>query len=127
MVYSAMGKFTQNGWNTTAVNWTPTATGDYWLALQVSAPTQTKGLDLPGETSAVTGTAPALGFAYLGSGTNSEYTTLGAPSIGLEVTAASPVPLPPALWLLGSGILGLGSMVRRRRSGSRPAVLPSAA
>jgi hypothetical protein len=114
-VFTATGTFTQNGWNTTAVDWTPTTTGDYWLALQVGPTNSTKGLDLPGEASATTGTAPALGFAYLGSGTNSAYTTVGAPSVGLEVTAGSPVPLPPALWLLGSGILGLGSMARRRR------------
>jgi hypothetical protein len=122
-VFTATGTFTQNGWNTTAVDWTPTTTGDYWLALQVGPTNSTKGLDLPGETSASTGTAPALGFAYLGSGTSSEYTTVGAPSVGLEVTAGSPVPLPPALWLLGSGILGLGSMARRRRAGSGPTVL----
>lgn len=119
-VFTATGTFTQNGWNTTAVNWTPTATGDYWLALQVGPTNSTKGLDLPSETSASTGTAPALGFAYLGSGTSGEYTTVGAPSIGLQVTAASPVPLPPALWLLGSGLLGIGALARRRR-GFEPA------
>jgi len=116
VVYTTTGTFTGNGWNTASVNWTPTTTGDYWLALQVSSTTQTKGLDAPVEASASgTGTAPAIAFAYLGSGTSSEYTTAGAPAIGLEVTAA-PVPLPPAIWLLGSGLLGCaGTMARRRR------------
>jgi len=111
--------FAANGWNTAAVNWTPTTTGNYWLALQVSSTTQTKGLDLPVETSASTGTVPAGGFAYLGSGTNSQYTTSGALPIGLEVTAASPVPLPATAWLLGSGVFGLGAMARRRRTAAR--------
>jgi hypothetical protein len=66
------------------------------------------------EASGGTGTVPAIAYAYLGSGTSSEYTTTGAPAIGLQITAA-PVPLPPALWLLGSGFLGLaGTMARRR-------------
>jgi hypothetical protein len=115
LVYSAGGTFLANGWNSTAVNWTPTSSGDYWLALQVSSTSQTKGLDAPVETSAGTGTVPALAFAYLGSGTSGEYTTAGAPAIGLEVTE-SPVPLPTSALLLGSGLLGgIGAVARRRR------------
>ncbi len=113
--YTIAGTFGANGWNSTAANWTPSATGDYWLALQVNSTTNTKGLDAPSETSAVTGTAPALAFAF--AGTNGEYSSSGAPAIGLQVTEASPVPLPAAIWLLGSGVMGLGSMARRRRSG----------
>jgi hypothetical protein len=115
LVYSTTGTFTANGWNSAVANWTPTASGDYWLALQVSSPNQTKGLDAPVETGAGTGTAPAIAFAYLGSGTGSEYTQTGAAPIGLQITAA-PVPLPAALWLLGSGVLGLGAMRRRRQA-----------
>jgi hypothetical protein len=117
VVFSATGTFTANGWNTTAVNFTPTTSGDYWLALQVSSTTQTKGLDAPVEASGGTGTVPAIAYAYLGAGTSSEYTTTAAPAIGLEVTAAAPVPLPPAIWLLGSGLLGFaGTMARRRQA-----------
>jgi hypothetical protein len=112
-VFTVSGTFGANGWNSTGVDWTPTTGGDYWLALQVAAPADTKGLDAPDEATASTGTAPALAFAYAGS--SGQYATSGAPAIGLEVTTASPVPLPAAFWLLGSGVLGLGSMVRRRR------------
>jgi hypothetical protein len=113
-VYSATGVFSANGWNTATANWTPTVSGDYWLALQVGSTTDTKGLDLPVESSTATGTVPALAFAYFGSGTNSKYSTAGAPAIGLEVTAA-PVPLPAPVLLLGSALLaGLGFMRRRR-------------
>lgn len=111
-VFTATGTFTTNGWNGTSVNWTPTSGGNYWLALQVGSTTQSKGLDAPDEASSSTGTMPALGFAYAPA--SGQYTTSGAPAIGLEVTTASPVPLPAAFWLLGSGIMGLGSMVRRR-------------
>jgi len=116
-VFTATGTFTANGWNFSSMDWTPTAAGSYWLALQVASTTNTKGLDAPVETSATTGTVQALGFAY--APTNGQYTTSGASPIGLEVTA---VPLPAGLWLLGSGLLALGTAGRRRRAASTPCV-----
>jgi len=122
--YTTTGTFTANGWNNVAMNWTPTATGDYWVALQVSSTTQTKGLDLPGAgiatASATTpsGTAPALAFAY--AGTSGQYTVESATAptspFAIQLTQAAPVPLPAAAWLLLSGVAGLGGMVRRRRT-----------
>jgi hypothetical protein len=116
-VFTATGTFTANGWNFSNTDWTPTAAGSYWLALQVSSTTDTHGLDAPVEASASTGTVPALGFAFAPS--SGQYTTSGASPIGLEVTA---VPLPAALWLFGSGLLSLGTMARRRRAASTPCV-----
>jgi hypothetical protein len=112
--YSTTGTFTTNdAWNTTSAGWTAATTGDYWLALEVTSTNQTKGLDLL--TTSNNGTAPALGFAYLGSNTNNEFTLSGAPSVGLQVNA---VPLPAAAWLLGTGLLGLGKFARRRLAAS---------
>jgi len=108
--YSTTGIFSANGWNTTSVNWTPTASGLYWVALQVTSSTQTPGLDLPTESSTTTGTVPATAFAY--AGTNARYALETANPVGLEVNA---VPLPAAAWLLGSGLIGFGARIRRRR------------
>lgn len=114
-VFTATGTFTANGWNTTAVNWNPTTTGAYWLALQVGSTANTKGLDAPGAgITTSSGTAPALGFAFA-AGASGAYALSSTAPVGLEITAA-PVPLPAAVWLLGSGVLGLGSLARRRRA-----------
>jgi hypothetical protein len=114
--YTTTGTFTNNGtgsgaWNTTSADWTAATGGDYWLALEVTSTSQTRGLDLL--TTANNGIAPALAFAYYNSsGTNGSFTTAGAPAVGLQVTA---VPLPSAIWLLGGGFLGLGACLRRRQ------------
>jgi len=111
-VFTTTGTFstTNGGWNFSSTDWTPTAAGTYWLALQVSSTAQTKGLDAPLETSAATGTAPALSFALAGS--SGTYQASGD-AIGLQI---APVPLPAAAWLLGSGVLGLRALARRRRA-----------
>ena len=103
--------YTADGWTTAALDWSPTSSGDYWVALEVSSTTQTKGLDLPLESSNTTGTVHALGFATLSGG---KFTESGALPFGVEVTAASPVPVPPAAWLFGSGLLGLAVFSRRK-------------
>ena len=107
--YTTTGTFNGNGWNSVSVNWVPSAPGSYWVALQVSSVSQTPGLDLPTETSATTGTVPATAFAYANS--TGRYALANEP-VGIEVSA---VPLPPAAWLLGSGLFGLGSWARRSR------------
>jgi hypothetical protein len=113
-VYSVTGNFTANGWNTTAADWTPTTSGLFWVALQVSSTGQTRGLDLVTESSTSTGTAPAIAFASAtGSASNPKYVLETTAPVGLEVSA---VPLPAAVWLLGSGLIGFGARMRRRRS-----------
>jgi hypothetical protein len=105
--------YTAAGWNTTTVNYT-LGPGTYWLALEVttSAGRGGTGLDLPTTgISTSTGTAPAQAFAY-GAGTGAEFTASNT-GFGVQM-AASPVPLPGAVWLLGSGLAGLGALRRRR-------------
>jgi hypothetical protein len=114
-IFTATGTFTGNGWNSSGTQWIPTATGDYWLALQVTSSAQTNGLDAPVEALQKTGTVPALAFAYAPS--SGQYTTSGAAPIGLEITAtnspgdsAGDGPLP--LWAsgaLGAGLIGIAS------------------
>jgi hypothetical protein len=109
----ATGTYELPGWTTTNVDWSPGA-GTYWIAMQVSGSTQTPGLDLPTESATNDGTVPALAFASAtGSTTSHKYVLETSTPVGLEVTA---VPLPAAVWLLGSGLLGLVAMGRRRLS-----------
>ncbi len=111
-VFSAVGTYTADGWNSTAVDWTPGATDMYWLALQVGSTDNTKGLLAPGQTSGATGSVPAAAFAYARSG--GPYTLTGAPAIGLQVEV-SPVPVPGALGLFASAIAALGGLSRSYR------------
>jgi hypothetical protein len=106
---STSGTFNANGWNSTSIDWSVGA-GTYWIALQVSSASQTPGLDLVTQTSTSTGTAPAQGFAF--AGTNGRYSVETNAPFGVEVSA---VPLPAAVWLLGSALAGLGFGVRRRQ------------
>jgi hypothetical protein len=114
---AATGTFAANGWNSVSVNWSNLTAGNYWLAVEVTSTQQTRGLDLPTESSASAASATASPLAYAFAGTNHQFATTGAPpDVGLQVTAASPVPLPAAGWLLGSGIVALIGAARRRRS-----------
>jgi hypothetical protein len=105
-----------SGWNTFATSWTPTTSGDYWLSVEVDSGNTAKGLELPEETTATlaTGTVAAINYATASSGV---YTESGALPFGAQITA---VPLPTPIWLLGSAVLGLGGMARRRRPGISP-------
>jgi hypothetical protein len=108
--------YTTSGWNTTSTNFT-LGPGTYWVALEMTGSGRGPfGLDLPGTgISTTSGTAPAQGFAFYSSTTGGVFTTSNAPGIGIEITGTgSPVPLPGAIWLLGSGLAALGAMRRRR-------------
>jgi len=116
--YTVQGTYQADGWNTTStsgLNFVE-GPGNYWVALEVGASDSAMGLNLPlGQAGA--GTAPALAFAF---NSGSGYTTVGAMPFGIQVDA-SPVPLPAAIWLLGSGIAGIGAFARRRRIAAQPA------
>lgn len=108
--YSVQGTYTADGWNTASFGGAKEAAGTYWVALEVGSSDSATGLSLP--TPVAGGTAPALAFAFNSGG---GYTTAGALPFGVQIDA-TPVPLPAAVWLLGSGFLGLGALTRRRRS-----------
>jgi hypothetical protein len=109
-VFATQGTYSADGWNgVSGLNFTASA-GNYWAALEVGGSDNAIGLALPPPASG--GTAPALAFAY---NSGSGYTTAGALPVGLQIRA-TPVPLPAALWLLGSGLVGLGSLSGRRRA-----------
>jgi len=108
--YSATATYETNGWTSTSpLSLTLPSSGDYWLV--VAPISGSTGLDLPVQSSATTGTVPALGFEYK-SGSN--WTASGAPYIGVEINAASPVPVPATLPLLLSGLGALAALGRRR-------------
>jgi hypothetical protein len=110
--YTTTATYETDGWNSTSpLSVALGSSGDYWLVVEpVSGST---GLDLPTESSATTGTVPALGFEYK-SGSN--WTASGAPYIGVEISAASPVSAPATLPLLLSGLGALSALGRRRKS-----------
>jgi len=112
LVASTTGTFTANGWTSASVNWTPSTSGNYWLAIQQTSPGAANQFDAPTEASTSTGTAPALGYAIYSTSAGSKFQSSAGDPIGLEV---STVPLPASVWLLICGLGGLGTMVLRNR------------
>ncbi|HVW69897.1 MAG TPA: hypothetical protein VHB68_13040 [Steroidobacteraceae bacterium] len=109
-VYSGQATYTADGWNgLTGLDITGLTAGNYWVALEVNGSSDSAlGLALP--TGATGGSAAALHYAFSNDG-GTTYTVDDSLPIGLQVQA---VPLPGALLLFGSGLLGLGGVARRR-------------
>jgi hypothetical protein len=117
-VFSGQATYQQDGWTgLTNLDITGLAAGDYWAAVEVQS------IDVGGTDTAIGlalpqfagGSVPALAYAF---NDGSGYASAGANSIGMQVEVA-PVPLPGALLLLGSGLLGVGGIggaARRRRA-----------
>lgn len=112
-VFLGQATYNQDGWTGISnVGFTATASGLYWAAVEVGSSDSAIGLNLPSPVSG--GTVAALAYAF---NSGSGYTTSGAMPFGIQVDAsAAPVPLPAALWLLGSGVVSLGGALRRRQS-----------
>ena len=103
-VFAEQATYQQDGWTgLTGLNITGLAAGDYWAAVEVGASDSATGLALP---QVAGGSVAALAYAFNAGG---GYTSVGATPIGMQVEVA-PVPLPGALLLLGSGLLGVGDI-----------------
>jgi len=100
------------------------ATAGIWDATQ--AGTNVYGWYGNGPTTNITLGSSATLFGVTGNGSSiskvvtSSLGTALLTSSGLQITGNStpppPVPLPPAVWLLGSGLLGLAGIARRKRN-----------
>lgn len=108
-MFSTQATFGSDGWNgVSGLSLSGLAAGNYWEAVEVGSNDSATGLALP--VPAANGTVPALAYAF---NSGSGYTLDGAQAIGAQISVA-PVPLPAAVWLLGSGLLGLGAARRSR-------------
>jgi len=110
LVDGTIATFTGTGWTSANVNWVVPTTGNYWFVVGPNG--SSTALDAPTETSASTGTAPALGFAFSNSGGSFTSTSSG---FGLEVSGIVPEPATYGLFAgLGLCVVSLGSQFRRK-------------
>jgi hypothetical protein len=108
-LFSQQAVYQTDGWNgVNSLSETLSGAGQYWVAFEVGASDSTAGLLMP--IVAANGSAPALKYAF-NDGTG--YRAMTGENFGVQVSA---VPLPPALLLFASGVLGLGGSLRRRQA-----------
>lgn len=102
---SAAASFSSTGWNGASnLNWSVGA-GDYWVAFEVQgSDTLAFGTAPVGALNPLTHTAFNVGSGY------QAYPM----SFGMQVDATPAVPVPAAVWLLGSGLIGLVGISRRK-------------
>jgi MYXO-CTERM domain-containing protein len=104
--YALSATFTGSGWSSAAANYVIPTTGDYWVTVQT---TSGNTFDMPTESSATTGTVPALNFAFATT-SNYYYTPSTTDPVGLEVTATPE----PSTWALALLAVGGFAFLRRR-------------
>lgn len=107
---SAQATFVADGWNgASALNWSVSA-GNYWVAFEVGSndnlTNDSFNLLLP-----LSSPNHALATAFKNGAT---YQAATGFDYGVRVTGTPAVPVPAAAWLMGSALLGLGGVVRRR-------------
>lgn len=106
-VWSSQASFGGNGWNgLSSLNVAALNAGKYWVAFEVNPFSDTVSALDAATPAPNSGSHPALAFAFnAGDGY-----TLTNNSFGVQVSA---VPIPAALWLFGSGLLGLVGLRRK--------------
>ena len=109
MLYSAAGTFDAastgvSGWyGASNLNWA-VAAGTYWAAFEVGAGDTFSGV------APVIAPLPLANYAY---NDGSGYAAATNYSFGVQISA---VPVPAAVWLFGSAVLGFAGLNRRKQA-----------
>jgi hypothetical protein len=94
------------------VNWS-LGPGTYWLAFEVRSG-DTANAFMPSGTSGAPNPLSNYAFYYQGMPSWSALSSDYAFGIRIDASPVSPIPIPAAFWLFGSGLLGLVAIARRR-------------
>lgn len=94
------------------LNWN-LAAGTYWVTFEGTNPLQSALI--PGPS-----TNPLAHYAWNSAVTNNTWTTADYLKLGIRIDGIpSPVPVPSAIWLFGSGLLGLMRWARRQQASTQ--------
>jgi hypothetical protein len=106
-VWTGQATYQTDGWNGLSnLNISGLSAGNYWAAFEIGSIDSAGGLALP-VGAPNNGATPALAYAF---SSGDGYQVMTGENFGVQVSA---VPLPGALLLLMSGMLGLGGLRRK--------------